>query len=464
MSMNKFMHPRNIYREKPDFLALVKLYPELTKVTYVDMSGRLKLNYKDVTALQLLTCCLLRRDFGLEIELPPDKLIPTLPLRLNYILWLEDIEGTFGWKNRSAVRGLDIGCGASCIYPLLATVQSKHRWKMVGLERSNDSVECARKNVTRNGLGDEIKIVQQDNSEKTILKAFMASQMERFDFCMCNPPFFDDGVETKMENRTGRRKEPSNAKTGSSAELSTDGGEVRFVGQIIEESMELRDRIHVYTSMIGHKRNYEELLRMLKGHGINNMTTTRFCQGNTTRWGIAWSFSSDIVLSKVANHITSVKQKSPDKPLGIKLFTEENVPSLEEAQCKVMRVLSPLNLGVRVLEGTDQEMMWELSAQENTWSHQRRKRREAQRKLSPGGENSRNKLREESEIVETNESPCKRSKTNHGDPDEPILKGVLCLKRLPGDGYYLALSYTSGSAGKDATNQILQYIKNTLKI
>jgi 23S rRNA A1618 N6-methylase RlmF len=43
---------------------------------------------------------------------------------------------------------LVIGCGASCIYPLLATKTKK--WKMLATEIDHESVECARRNVARN--------------------------------------------------------------------------------------------------------------------------------------------------------------------------------------------------------------------------------------------------------------------------------------------------------------------------
>jgi 23S rRNA A1618 N6-methylase RlmF len=42
------------------------------------------------------------------------------------------------------------GCGASCIYPLLATTTNK--WKILATEIDNESVDCARRNVARNGL------------------------------------------------------------------------------------------------------------------------------------------------------------------------------------------------------------------------------------------------------------------------------------------------------------------------
>lgn len=64
-------------------------------------------NFKDENTLRTLTKCLLHRDFELDVILPPDKLVPTLPLRLNYILWIEDILKVAGIT--SNVTGIDIG-------------------------------------------------------------------------------------------------------------------------------------------------------------------------------------------------------------------------------------------------------------------------------------------------------------------------------------------------------------------
>lgn len=57
--------------------------------------------------LRELTKCLLKRDFNLDIWLPETKLIPTLSLRLNYILWLEDLLEQAKITNN--ILGIDIG-------------------------------------------------------------------------------------------------------------------------------------------------------------------------------------------------------------------------------------------------------------------------------------------------------------------------------------------------------------------
>lgn len=105
MSLNKFMHQRNRYKnKKPSFLDLALKYPEFRAHTTQDESGKVFLDFKNAEALRALTTCLLKEDFGLSMELPSDRLVPTLPLRLNYIHWLEDIVGKEENK-----WGIDIG-------------------------------------------------------------------------------------------------------------------------------------------------------------------------------------------------------------------------------------------------------------------------------------------------------------------------------------------------------------------
>ena len=66
-----------------------------------------------------LACAVLSKDFGLEVVLPTDRLVPMVPQRLNYIHWLEDLleekrEGVEGGGREGEtndVYGIDIGEG-----------------------------------------------------------------------------------------------------------------------------------------------------------------------------------------------------------------------------------------------------------------------------------------------------------------------------------------------------------------
>lgn len=57
--------------------------------------------------MRVLTKSLLKCDFNLDVDIPEDRLVPTLPLRLNYILWIEDLLVSI--QRDSQIKGLDIG-------------------------------------------------------------------------------------------------------------------------------------------------------------------------------------------------------------------------------------------------------------------------------------------------------------------------------------------------------------------
>lgn len=71
---------------------------------------------------------------------------------------------------------------------------------------------------------------------------------ETFDFCICNPPFFDHAASqtsdgSSKKNRVKRRRMAEKCVSGSPHEISSPGGEEEFVGNIIRDSLKLRDRI-----------------------------------------------------------------------------------------------------------------------------------------------------------------------------------------------------------------------------
>lgn len=55
---------------------------------------------------------------------------------------------------------------------------------------------------------------------------------ESFDFCMCNPPFFDSMEDAGLNPRTSCG--------GTSAEMVCPGGERAFITRIIEDSVQLK--------------------------------------------------------------------------------------------------------------------------------------------------------------------------------------------------------------------------------
>ncbi|XP_035784575.1 U6 small nuclear RNA (adenine-(43)-N(6))-methyltransferase-like isoform X2 [Anopheles albimanus] len=473
MSVNKFMHYRNRYREKPDYQELVKQFPELAKVATVDMKGNIKLDYKNKETVQLLTKCLLLKDFGLTLELPSNKLVPTLPLRLNYIHWLEDIGSVIDWMgSRKGIHGIDIGCGASCIYPLLAVVQSNRRWNMLAIEINELSLISARANVAANNLADYITVVPQPAEGSTLLINVLKDfPNKNFDFCMCNPPFYDSVASQEVCNRTGKRRKPTNAPTGSGEELCTPGGEVQFVGQLIRESLVLKDRISVYTTMIGHKQSYEEILRILKRNNIHNVTMSRLCQGNTTRWSVAWSYDVGVLLSRVhtmqktiaGQNVLLPKCCKNQKPMGCRIFSEDEMPSISAVFEFLMKLFKSIAINLRMVKKYEKtsEIICEFIAYQNTWSHQRRKRRYDKLAAS--------QMEDHPNVISGDSSKRLKLENHEHQPQnreigDPYLRAAMYINHKESFGYFVSMEHIGGIAGRDGLNQVLQFIKNGIQL
>ncbi|TMW54116.1 hypothetical protein DOY81_000792 [Sarcophaga bullata] len=290
------MHPRNIFKKPPDYTELAIKYRDFRHVCKLELSGKVCIDYKNEIALRTLTQTLLLEYFDLKVEFAPGSLVPTLPLRLNYILWIEDL---LNWPNKSSVivKGIDIGCGSSCIYSLL--VAKKNQWQMLALESNEINLKYAQNNINENQLQTLIKLYTQTNKNQIFQEYFntlQESATEVYDFCLCNPPFFDNQSESNKSRKSNKRPPPHNCPTGYKEELSCQGGEVKFVEKIIDESLAFKQNVRIFTTMLGVKSSLNQILNILKAKDIANVCTTEFHQGNTTRWGVAWSFFNEIDL------------------------------------------------------------------------------------------------------------------------------------------------------------------------
>ncbi|XP_054649945.1 RNA N6-adenosine-methyltransferase mettl16 [Dunckerocampus dactyliophorus] len=388
MSLNKSMHPRNRYKDKPpDFAYLASKYPEFQQHVNTSLSGRAVVNFKEPEAVRALTCTLLKEDFGLTIEIPLERLIPTVPLRLNYIHWVEDlIDG-----QKQPRRGIDIGTGASCIYPLLGATMNG--WYFLATEVDDICFDYATRNVEQNRLSDLVKVVKVP--QKTLLMDALKEETEIvYDFCMCNPPFFANQLEAKgVNSRNARRPPPSSVNTGGVTEIMAEGGELEFVKRIIHDSLQLKKRLRWYSCMLGKKCSLAPLKEELRKQGVPKVTHTEFCQGRTMRWALAWSFYDDVIVPSPPSK--KRKLEKARKPLS---FTLPQV-ALKELQIRARALgctgCHPADAITTLLEKTltelrvlhkrvpcrEQEQSLLLTAVENTWIHGRQKRREQTRQL-----------------------------------------------------------------------------------
>ncbi|KAI7842940.1 hypothetical protein COHA_003449 [Chlorella ohadii] len=188
-SSNARIHPRSKYAyEEPDFAALAQLYPSLAPFLLRTGGGgsaagaaaaaaagveaaaaedaaeipakpgaaavapgstpaRASIDFTSPAACRELTRVLLRHDFGVEWWVPLGQLVPPVTNRANYIHWLQDLL-SLSAPGGGMVIGLDIGCGANLIYPLLGACLAG--WRMIGADCTPAALEWAARNLGAN--------------------------------------------------------------------------------------------------------------------------------------------------------------------------------------------------------------------------------------------------------------------------------------------------------------------------
>lgn len=77
-------------------------------------------------------------------------------------------------------------------------------------------------------------------------------------------------------------------------ELSVEGGEVGFVKKMIAESQVYKNRVRIYSTLLGKKSSVTELEKQLKELDILHYNTWIIGQGRTCRWILAWTYDNGI--------------------------------------------------------------------------------------------------------------------------------------------------------------------------
>ncbi|XP_015795328.1 U6 small nuclear RNA (adenine-(43)-N(6))-methyltransferase [Tetranychus urticae] len=394
MSFNQLMHPRNIYRVKPNYLQLGEKYPSFKELLTFYKNGKAKLNFTDPQALRLLTITLLDNDFSLKVDLPIDRLIPAVPQRLNYVLWVEDLLSLLDLNPNENVNGIDIGTGACCIFPLLGCTTNKS-WTFIATEADEVSYKFAVENILTNQLSHRIKVIKV-TPEIFLLHLPGIPQLEAH-FLMCNPPFFNDrthddcslGSESGDEelgsdegsSKSLRKRKPSPANLSSPLESVTSGGEVDFVKKIIEDSLILKESIKIYTVMLGHKKSSSILSQHLKNiSDVKDVVVNQFFQGRTMRWGLAWTFLENLKLSESIK-ITETRRLNKKKIAPLTYTIPKNLTTINYSLSSIYRWIRHLLRDeleittVDIIRESNHSVEMTIRSQRDTWSHQRRRKR-----------------------------------------------------------------------------------------
>ena len=278
------MHSKNLHHTAYDFKTLQASLPELKTFVFTNQYQEETIDFRDPPAVIALNKALLKTHYGVQKwQLPEGYLCPPIPGRANYIHHLADLIDT-----EKHIRGLDIGVGANCIYPLLGA--SIYKWHMVGTDIDQTAIAFAQKNAQ--AFPDHISILHQpDNAH---LFQGIIQKGAYYDFTMCNPPFYASAAAAQKANTRKNTKLNINSRTrnfaGQSHELWCNGGEALFIKRLIKQSQLFKDQVGWFTCLVSQKDHLPKLYKQLdKAKAMHQ--TIAMTQGNKKSRFIAWKFA-----------------------------------------------------------------------------------------------------------------------------------------------------------------------------
>jgi 23S rRNA (adenine1618-N6)-methyltransferase len=286
-------HPRSRRQGRYDFPRLVAACPELAPLVRPNPAGEPTIDFADPRAVRLLNRALLADWYGLAAwDLPEGYLCPPIPGRADYIHHLADLLAP---ERSGSLRALDIGTGASLIYPILG--RKEYRWTVVATEVDPGALAAAEAiRAADPDLAAGIELRRQPDPERIF--EGVARPGERFDLCLCNPPFHASAEEARAGSlrkwrNLGRDAGPRPALNfgGRARELWCPGGETGFVGRMVAESAHRPDLCLWFTSLVARSASLPQLQAALRRAGAARVRVIPMGQGQKESRILAWSFT-----------------------------------------------------------------------------------------------------------------------------------------------------------------------------
>jgi len=294
------LHPRNKHRERYNFEELIKSCPELAPFVGMNKYNDESIDFSKPEAVMMLNKALLKQYYEIDHwNIPSGYLCPPIPGRADYIHHIADLLAS---SNRgiiptgNQIKCLDIGVGANCIYPIIGF--REYGWSFVGSDVEPVAIQSASEIIEANAdLKGNIEFRLQPNS-KDIFRGIINDD-DHFDLTICNPPFhasFEEaqsGTLRKLSNLNRKRiTKPTLNFGGRNKELWCEGGEEKFVQEMIIQSKQFSSSCFWFSTLISRQSHLKSSYAALKIAEAIEIKTIPMCQGNKTSRIVAWTYLS----------------------------------------------------------------------------------------------------------------------------------------------------------------------------
>tara|TARA_R110002049_G_scaffold307712_1_gene509017 strand:+ start:7301 stop:8227 length:927 start_codon:yes stop_codon:yes gene_type:complete len=293
MATKANLHPRNQHSEGYDFVRLVAQTPELEAFMISNPIGQMTIDFQDVGAVRMLNRALLKTHYNIDFwDIPSGYLCPPIPGRVDYIHYLADLLADSNNQDiprGRSIKALDIGTGASLVYPLVGL--SEYGWHFTGVDIDPAALKSAKQLCDFNKL----KITLRQQGKRENIFRGVIKPHDAFHVTLCNPPFHASmekaakGTQRKWGN-LGKGNSRKRNFGGQNAELWCPGGEIKFIATMVEESMEFAQQCLWFTSLVSKKDNLQPLQRIFGKAKVADYEVIEMAQGQKTSRFVAWTY------------------------------------------------------------------------------------------------------------------------------------------------------------------------------
>tara|TARA_R110001592_G_scaffold68385_1_gene209586 strand:+ start:584 stop:1555 length:972 start_codon:yes stop_codon:yes gene_type:complete len=292
------IHPRSKHRERYDFKALVNACPDLKAFVVINKYDNETIDFANPEAVKTLNKALLMLHYRINNwDIPENYLCPPIPGRADYIHHVADLLGNSNYGKIPVgkhITCLDIGIGASCIYPIIGVAE--YNWSFIGSDINKTSLASSQQIIDANSsLTGKIELRLQSKANDIIYGVL--GKEEVVDLMICNPPFHSSeevaktGTLKKLNNLNDKKTDKVVLNFGGQHnELWCKGGEKKFVSNYIKQSKNFATNCFWFTSLISKKDNLNSIYGSLKKANAVEVKTIPMGQGNKTSRIVAWTF------------------------------------------------------------------------------------------------------------------------------------------------------------------------------
>jgi len=271
-------HPRNKNRERYDFKQLVESYPQLAPFVKPNVKGEETIEFTDPEAVKSLNKALLLHHYDIgNWDIPEGYACPPIPARADYIHHLADFlcRNNYGKiPSGSQIKCLDIGVGASCIYPIIG--HQEYGWSFVGADIDLLAIESANRIIESNpALQGAVECKLQTNAKDFFYGIIRKDEL--IDLSICNPPFYASAREAEVG-------------AGGNHELWCDGGEEKFVRNMMLQSKKFASNCFCFSTLVSKESNLKSIYRTLELVEAFGWETISMGQGNKISHLVVWTF------------------------------------------------------------------------------------------------------------------------------------------------------------------------------